>query len=139
LKVIYHSSVQGISAQVASALHLGVLPRDRLPMRLEWSRLPFGEGFTRQEQGGIFLIGKTRAKDEIYILAYPPKLGDLVRKTAASAWQLMKTAPGEMVMVDCTKTGGTIPLKIALSTQELRHSYFALVDLVNQVEGGSYT
>jgi hypothetical protein len=126
-------------AQVVSAIHLRILPRERLPVRIEWVRIPYLNGFSKKDMGGVFLIGKTQTLDEIYILAYSPSLGDLVRKTAASAWQLMKTVSGEMIMVDCAKNAQATPITLNPNAPNFEESYFSMVRLVGEVEGGTYT
>ena len=135
MKYLYHSSKGGISPQIAAAIHLGVLPREREPTPLEWERVFYRKGFASQDQGGIFLVGKTKAGDEVFILTYPPKIKELALKSAFAALKLLKRTR-EAVLIDCANAGGAFPAGDKPPAQVMRGIYPLLLRLVRESEGG---
>lgn len=121
---------------MAAAIHLGILPVDRAPAQVEWERVFYRTGFAGPDQGGVFLMGRTRAGDEIYILAYPAKPDNLVAKTAFSALELMAVSPEECRLIDCGTVGRSFPQGNKPSASAIQAVYPLLAQLVMNIEGG---
>lgn len=134
MNVIYYSSVPGIAAQIASAIHLRLIPRERLPSQIEWRRIPYRQGFSRQDWGRIIFAGR-RDKEEVYLLSYPPKGGRLVLNILEAALK-MGEADLEFQVVDCSLKKVRFPPG-DLPPQKIIHQGLPeLVDLVLRTERG---
>jgi len=71
MKIFYHCFGGTHSSVTAAAIHLGLLPRDRLPTAEEIIAVPFFDRRDTRQQGCPNLMGKDERGDEIYVLGWP--------------------------------------------------------------------
>jgi len=66
MKVIYHCFGGSHSSITAAAIHLGLLPRDRLPAAAELMSLPYFDARSRGEEGEIKYLGTDPFNNDVY-------------------------------------------------------------------------
>ncbi|MDN5326716.1 MAG: hypothetical protein PWP41_1412 [Moorella sp. (in: firmicutes)] len=66
MKVIYHCFGGSHSSVTAAAIHLGLLPRDRLPAAAELMSLPYFDARSRGEEGEIKYMGTDIYGNKVY-------------------------------------------------------------------------
>ncbi|WP_258359028.1 DUF3189 family protein [Moorella sulfitireducens (nom. illeg.)] len=64
--VVYHCFGGSHSSITAAAIHLGLLPRNRLPTAAELLALPYFDGRSRGEEGELKFIGIDEYGNKIY-------------------------------------------------------------------------
>ncbi|HWQ74341.1 MAG TPA: DUF3189 family protein [Syntrophomonas sp.] len=68
MKVIYHCFGGSHSSVTVAALHLGLLPQDRLPTSQELMAIPYYDKTNDEDFGSIHYMGRDEKGNEIYIL-----------------------------------------------------------------------
>ncbi|MDN5347638.1 MAG: hypothetical protein PWP65_1202 [Clostridia bacterium] len=66
MKVIYHCFGGAHSSVTAAAIHLGLLPRDRLPTTEELLSLPYFDASPEGRQGQFQYMGRDEKGNEVY-------------------------------------------------------------------------
>ncbi len=74
--IIYHCVGGTHSSAVASAVHLGFLPIDRIPEKEEILNIPYFDTLDKQDQGKIILRGIDDRKNKVFTLSrqFSPQL-----------------------------------------------------------------
>ncbi len=67
MKIIYHCYGGSHSSVITAAIHLGFIPRDKIPKTEELMKLPFYDKQTDKDHGILRLMGKDDLGNEIYI------------------------------------------------------------------------
>lgn len=145
MKIIYHCFGGSHSSVTAAAIHLGLLPRDRLPAAAELISLPYFDGKSRGEEGEIKYMGTDPYGNNIYAAGkknlgrrFEALLYDLATVLGLPRQELLllNTSPFVnflMVVGGFTsrRLGLTFPGRpiVILGT---RRSYFRLVKFVDQ-------
>lgn len=68
MKIIYHCWGGSHSSVVCAAIHLGSLPRDRVPSAAELRSVPQFDNQTRRDHGRIIRMGRDEAGNDVYFL-----------------------------------------------------------------------
>lgn len=68
MKIIYHCFGGSHSSVTAAALHLGLLPKDKLPGTEDLMALPYYDKTTDQDFGAIHYMGSDEQGNEVYVL-----------------------------------------------------------------------
>lgn len=68
MKIIYHCFGGTHSSVTAAAIHLGLLPRDRLPTLRELLAIPFFDRRDGSAQGKLAFMGRDEWDNEIYVV-----------------------------------------------------------------------
>ena len=68
MKIIYHCYGGSHSSVMAAALHLGLLPKDRIPNETNLMAIPYFDKTTNADFGSIRLMGKDEYNNEVYVL-----------------------------------------------------------------------
>lgn len=68
MKIIYHCFGGAHSSVTAAALHLGWLPKDRLPTTEELKDLPYFDRPIGKDHGNIRFMGKDEFNNEIFVI-----------------------------------------------------------------------
>jgi hypothetical protein len=134
MNVIYYSSTPGIAAQIASAIHLRLIPRLRLPSQIEWRRIPYRYGFSRQDWGRIIFAGRWH-NEEVYLLSYPPKGGQVVVNVLEATLK-MERADSQFQIVNCSLKRIKFPPGDLPSAKIIGQGLPQLVNLVVRTERG---
>ena len=69
MKIIYHCYGGAHSSVIAAAIHLGLLPENRVPTRAEICAVPLYDRQGADEHGHFFFMGKDQAGHEVYLTA----------------------------------------------------------------------
>lgn len=75
MNIIYHCFGGAHSSVTAAALHLGLLPKDRLPTLQELMAIPYFDNTDNSNFGSIRFMGLDEYKNAIYVLG-KKSLGD---------------------------------------------------------------
>ncbi|MCL6477535.1 MAG: DUF3189 family protein [Peptococcaceae bacterium] len=120
MKIIYHCYGGTHSSVTAACIHLGLLPRDRVPA---YKELIGQELFDRQEVcdiGKIVLVGHDNLGNEIYVVGRRSRPNLLYNVTGGLA-DLFGTGKENLILVDVSsyvnpsmKAGGFISRRIGL-------------------------
>lgn len=68
MKIIYHCFGGAHSSVTAASLHLGWLPKDRLPTTEELKALPYFDRPIGQDHGNIRFMGRDEFDNDIYVI-----------------------------------------------------------------------
>ncbi len=68
MKIIYHCYGGSHSSVMAAALHLGLIPKDRIPNENELMTIPYYDKTTKTDFGSIRFMGIDDFKNEVYVL-----------------------------------------------------------------------
>lgn len=99
MKVIYSCYGGAHSSPVAAAIHLGLLPEDRVPEPGALMRIPRFDRVGSEAHGRAELMGKDASGREVYVLARGPA-GKAVERAFFSGAALAGADPAEFFLVD---------------------------------------
>lgn len=147
MKVVYHCYGSAHSSVTAAALHVGMLPRDRLPSPAELLAVPRFDRTLSRELGIPFFIGRDRWGREVYALGRG-KASRFVANLLESLLVVEGLAPTAVVLVNAlpratlvTTVGGTLSRGLGLiwpgrplTLWGIRHCYRRFVRLVEETE-----
>lgn len=68
LKIIYHCFGGSHSSVTAAAIHVGILPVDRIPTREQLEQVPYFDRQVNKDHGHLRLMGIDEYDNEIYII-----------------------------------------------------------------------
>lgn len=128
MRVIYYAPERNLSAQIAAAIHLRVLPINRLPTGVELGRIPHSHRFTKWDFGRLQLVGRY-GDEEIYLLPLTERNQTMVLKVLNETLRLTQME-AETILCDC---GILPPPRLHRGVPEerwLRQYYNLLVRLV---------
>lgn len=88
MKIIYHCYGGAHSSVTAAAIHLGLLPTDRLPTAQDLEGLPFYDRAVRADHGRLRLMGVDADGHEVYVLGrrFMPVLAERVVRGVAEVY-----------------------------------------------------
>ncbi|MGE5576690.1 MAG: DUF3189 family protein [Syntrophothermus sp.] len=146
-KIIYHCYGSSHSSVSAAAIHLGLLPRDRLPTSQELLSIPHFDRTTPNEVGTPFFMGTDRWGDEVYILGRG-RAKRFMKNAIKSLCRIYGFPEQQLLLVDAlsilnttTVVGGTLSRGLGLvslgrpiAALGIRLSYFNFVRLVERIE-----
>ncbi len=99
MKVIYHCYGGSHSSIIAASIHVGILPRDRIPKEEELFACPLFDQGTPESHGIIHLIGSDEDNNNIYSMgcrnAFP-----IIESSLKGAMEIFRLNPRELYFVD---------------------------------------
>jgi hypothetical protein len=147
VKVVYHCYGSAHSSVTAAAIHLDLLPRNRLPTRAQLLAVPRFDRTLTRELGTPFFLGRDQAGREVYALGRGPA-ARLVLNCLESLVEIIGASPVAVVAINAlpsasrlTTVGGTLSRSFGwvwpgrnLALWGVRRRYRRLVRLVEQTE-----
>ncbi len=147
MHIIYHCVGGTHSSAVASAIHLGMLPDNRIPTDKELLSVPYFDTLTRKEYGRILHRGTDEYGNNIYTLSrqfYPqiviPALQDLCVILTGDTGQVKLVNASRTVNL-LMKIGGCMSRRLnivcigrPLVIEGVKRAYMEIVDMVNNVK-----
>ncbi len=101
MKIVYHCYGGAHASPTAAAIHLGILPADRVPHWSEFKKIPYFDRITHLEHGKLIFIDKDQNNHEIYVLGRR-NTAKLVIKIIQEFYKLTGD-PSEFYFVDCVQ------------------------------------
>lgn len=143
VKIIYHCYGGSHSSVMAAALHLGLIPKDRIPTEDELMTIPYYDKTTDADFGSIRFMGIDGFKNEVYVLG-KKSMGDRYSRLLMGVADILGRG-GDVLAVNCMnrvnlamKLGGFGSRRmgaVSLGRPVLvRGSQKAFMELVNLVE-----
>ncbi|MCL4515159.1 MAG: DUF3189 family protein [Firmicutes bacterium] len=146
-KIIYHCYGSSHSSVTAAAIHLGMLPRNRLPTSGELLSIPHFDRTTSREVGTPFFMGTDHWGNEVYILGRG-RAKKFMKNAVKSLCRIHGFPEEDLLLVDAlsilnttTVVGGTLSRGLGLvslgrpiAALGIRLSYFNFVRLVEKIE-----
>jgi len=99
MKIIYHCYGGAHSSVTAAAIHLGLLPKGRLPTSAELEGLPFYDRMVRADHGRIYLMGIDPDGNEVYVLGRR-FLPDLAERVIRGVAEVYGVDPDQLLLVN---------------------------------------
>ncbi|TEB17375.1 hypothetical protein Psfp_00599 [Pelotomaculum sp. FP] len=147
MKVIYHCYGGTHSSVTAAAIHLGMLPEDRVPGPEEFLQLPLYDRQDACEHGHIFFIGIDEYGHEVYLTARRSRpavlenvfagLGGIFGIPASSYCLVNAMSQVNWIMMFggyLSRRWGLIGVGRPIVTMGTRVAYFKLVGLVKKTK-----
>ncbi|MBB6216710.1 hypothetical protein HNQ80_002814 [Anaerosolibacter carboniphilus] len=101
--VVYHDSSGTHSSVIAAAIHLNLLPADRIPSTSDLLNIPLFDGLERKDLGRLFFHGKDENNNQIYTIGCH-RVPQLVSHALSSVFQMIDRNPEEILCVDTSPT-----------------------------------
>jgi hypothetical protein len=147
MKLIYNCYGSAHSSVLAAGIHVGILPRDRIPTAEEIIAVPQYDRTDTEEIGTIFYFDKDEFGFEVYIMGMKGS-SKIVERAIYSILDQEGIDRTELVLVDTlpyvnntTRIGGFLSRGLGLvsigrplTIHGLQKSYWRFVDLVNNVK-----
>ncbi|MCG0274700.1 MAG: DUF3189 family protein [Thermosediminibacteraceae bacterium] len=147
MKIFYCCYGSAHSSVVAASIHLGLLPKDRVPKYQEFERLPYYDKTNSLEIGTPFFMGRDEREMEVYIIGMMNQR-ELIKRAIISFLEQSKVDTKDIIFVDTlplvnlkTKIGGILSRRIGLVTlgrpltiRGIQERYFEFVKLVENVK-----
>jgi hypothetical protein len=68
LKIVYHCYGGAHASTTAAAIHLGIIPKDRLPHFSDFQRIPYFDRTTSIQHGKLIKVGDDADGNEVFVL-----------------------------------------------------------------------
>ncbi len=147
MKVLYHCYGGSHSSVTAAAIHLGLLPRDRVPKEEELKRVPFFDRTGRKSEGEIRLMGEDGHGNQVYVLGRKD-LGPVAIRCLMGVARIFGIDTSNLFLVDTLpvvnlkmRVGGFTSRVLRLVSpgrawvsRGTQQAYYHLVRLVEEVE-----
>jgi hypothetical protein len=142
--IIYHCFGGSHSSVTAAAIHLGMLPQDRLPTAAEFLALPYFDARSKGDEGEIRFMGRDAAGNKVFT-AGKKNLGARFETLFYDLAEVLGLSQQEILMIntsplvnDAMRLGGFISRRLGfvalgrpLVVWGTRRAYVNLVNLVN--------
>jgi len=143
VKIIYHCYGGSHSSVMAAALHLGLIPKDRIPNENELMTIPYYDKTTKTDFGSIRFMGIDDFKNEVYVLG-KKSMGDRYSRLLMGIAAILGHSD-DVLVVNCMnrvnlamKLGGFSSRRMGVVSLGrpvlVRGSQKAFLELVNLVE-----
>lgn len=143
MKVFYTCYGSAHSSVVAAAIHLGYLPKERVPPATEFLHLPYYDRNPSKVIGTPFFMGADPQGNEVYIMGLGAEKA-LIRRIVKNFLEICGYPASQVLFVDAlngipliTKIGGILSRSLGwvafgrrLTIYGLQKHYFHLVSLV---------
>ncbi|SHH14825.1 DUF3189 family protein [Tepidibacter thalassicus] len=107
MKIIYHCVGGTHSSAIASAIHLNILPKNRIPSKKELMNLGYFDTLEKKDRGKIIYRGKDEFGNEIYTLGRQFNK-ELVLNSLKTAYILGGGNIKDILLIDTMKTVNTL-------------------------------
>lgn len=146
MKIIYNCYGAAHSSVTSAAIHIGILPNDRVASKAELLSIPYYDAQVAPDHGRIRFMGYDKAGHEVYI-ASKHNLGSYYNDIMLKLLSLSGYDKGEVVFVDTMPyvnlwmmIGGYISRRLGLRIGRTiilygtQRSYYRFADLVCSVK-----
>jgi hypothetical protein len=147
MKIFYHCYAGAHSSVVASALHCGKLPLERIPSLTEITAVPYYDQTTPDMIGTPFFMGHDEFGNDVYFIGMRRR-SDIVMRAIYSFYDLYQLPIHQTRFVDAlhvinlsTKIGGGLSRRLgcvgigrSLSAWGIQRCYPGFIDLVQSVK-----
>lgn len=148
MKIIYSCYGGAHSSIVASAIHLGYLPFDRIPTKEEILSIPYYDQSPKELRGKPIYIGRDKELREIYALGMGPHRNEYTKIAYNFIFQFEKAEKKDIQIINVipllsfsTKIGGFLSRRLGLirlgrpiTVNGIQKRYEFFVDLVKDVK-----
>ncbi len=147
MKIIYHCYGGAHSSVTAAAIHLGLLPMDRVPQHEAFSKIPLYDRQDANEHGHIFFLGTDEIGNDVYLTARRsrPEVLERIYEDLSGMFDIPREdyfLVNVMKKVNLTmKIGGFLSRRWGfikfgrpIVTSGTQTAYFGFVDLVKKVK-----
>jgi hypothetical protein len=100
MKIVYHCYGGAHASPTAAAIHLGILPQNRIPRFQNFKKVPFFDDITWNEHGKMIKVGVDSQGNEIFILARRNSANLIINLIKEFA-RLNNENPAEYHFVNC--------------------------------------
>lgn len=143
MKIFYYCFGSAHSSVVASCLHLGKLPKTRIPQADEIDNLPYYDRTESHQIGTPFFMGVDEFGHQIYILGMG-SYRKIVKNSLKDIMEIYHISPEEVLFIDSlkavnltTRIGGFLSRALGwisigrpLTINGIRKNYSEYIDLV---------
>lgn len=143
--IIYHCFGGSHSSVTAAAIHLGLLPCERLPTAAEFLALPYFDARSKGEEGEVKFMGEDSEGNKVYT-AGKKKLGNRFEALLYDLVEVLGIPRQEILLLNTSplvnyimRLGGFISRRMGITSLGrpiviwgTRLAYFQLVDFVAQ-------
>jgi len=147
MKIIYHCYGGAHSSVTAAAVHLGLLPTDRLPEPGELKQIPYFDGPVAQDHGRVQSMGQDEFGNDIYVIGRRNE-SRTFENMARGLTEILAVPEGQFHLINVMPyvnwkmvLGGFTSRKLGLTfigrpiiIAGVRYSYWQIVGLVNRVK-----
>lgn len=147
MKIFYHCYAGAHSSVVASALHCGILPLERLPSLEEITAVPYFDQTSPNLVGTPYFMGHDEYNNEVFFIGMFRR-SDLVKRAIYSFFELCEIPQEQSRFIDAlhvinlsTKIGGGMSRRFGcvrtgrwLSSWGVQRCYPGFVELVKGVK-----
>lgn len=148
LRIVYTCYGGTHSSTVAAAIHLGTLPRDKVPTPKQLMATPLFDTVESSDRGRLIRAGTDGRGNEVYVLGRGKESADVIYNIIVSAWTLVgnHTVPLELYdTLPCvnvlmriggylSRGAGRVSIGRPIVILGTRLAYPRLVGLVERVE-----
>ncbi|HHV62208.1 MAG TPA: DUF3189 family protein [Firmicutes bacterium] len=120
MRIIYHCYGSAHSSVVAAAIHVGILPSDRVPSAREILDVPHFDRTGSDEIGTCFFMGEDEGGNHVYIMGMG-HAKDIVRRAIYSILEIYGIPRSDLLLVNAlpqvgliTRVGGVLSRRIGL-------------------------
>lgn len=92
---------------VAAAIHLGLLPSDRVPAAREIEALPYFDKTSSEEIGTCFFVGRDECDREVYVMGMGSNR-QVVKRAILSILSIFGIDAGELALIDALPSAGLL-------------------------------
>jgi len=104
MKVVYHDFGGSHSTATAAAIHLGLIPEDKVPDSKDLlTKVPFFDSLTAPDHGRLFFMGVDEQYNQVYLLPRANR-PDLVLNAVLSTIENLGGDPDEWIFVNTLPT-----------------------------------
>lgn len=147
MKVIYYCYGSAHSSVISAAIHLGLLPSDRIPSAQEIMATPYFDRTDSREIGTCFFVGRDEDGREVYIMGMGPGR-EVVKRAILSVLKVFGIDTREFALVDAlpsagllVRTGGILSRRLGLVrlgrplvVRGIQRNYWAFCDFVRSTK-----
>ncbi|NPV52325.1 MAG: DUF3189 family protein [Firmicutes bacterium] len=147
MKIIYHCYGSAHSSVVAAAIHIGILPCDRIPSAREIMNVPHFDRTGSNEIGTCFFMGEDEWGNSVYIMGMG-YAKDIVRRAIYSILKIYGIPESDLLLVNAlphvgliTRVGGVLSRRMGLvragrplTVYGIQRSYGDFVRMVDSIK-----
>lgn len=146
MKIIYHCYGGSHSSVTAAGIHLGLLPMDSIPNRVQLEAVPYFDEQVNSDHGNLRFMGIDEFGNEIYVIGRRNAFREFQRLVAGFSEALEFS--GEVCLYNCmpyvnwkmvlggftSRRLGWVTIGRPIVVEGVRFSYLKIVSLVQNVK-----
>ena len=123
MKVVYHCYGGAHASSTAAAIHLGLLPADRIPTKEELLAAPFYDGPDSSTHGMLNYVGNDDHGNEVFILGRRQQ-AKMMERLLKEMVKMLGKNPEEWKFVNCYQPFNYIMMLGGFSSRALKITFF---------------